>query len=349
MSVMFRPPPFHADRPGLVAPVRLDPTGRQGPTRGQARGRRWRTASPGRFVPVDVPLTTGQRIVEAASSLHDGAAVTGWAALHWLGSPWFTGLAGDGATALPVPVVTLRQLRPRPGILVSQEFMAPWEVQLVDGVPVTRPARSAGFEARRASTLVRAVTVLDMTAYSDLADLSEIGSYAAQLGPKTGIGQLRDALPLAEENAWSPMEVEMRELWRGTGRVRPLCNVPIFDLEGRHVATSDLLDVEAGVVGEYEGEVHLVGARRAKDVAREGLLRRHGLEVVTMVAADRARPGDFFRRLDDAYRRAAHRRTDRRSWTTRQPNWWVPTETVAQRRALSERQRASLLRYRVAS
>lgn len=347
MVGMFRPPPFHPDRPGLVAPVRADPAGRAGPTRGQARGRHWRTTSPGCFVPADVPLTTAQRILEAASSLHEGAAVTGWAALHWQGSPWFTGVAGDGVTRRPVPVVTLRQLRPRPGILVSQEFMAPWEVRLVDGVPVTQPARSAGFEARRASTLVRAVTVLDMTAYSDLADLAEIAEYAATLGPKTGIGRLRDALILSEENVWSPMETEMRELWRGTGRGRPLCNVPIFDLEGRHLATPDLLDPVAGVAGEYEGEVHLVGSRRAQDLAREGLMRRHGLEVVTMVSADRAQPGGFFQRLDHAYRSAARRRTDPRSWTTRKPVWWVPTETVAQRRALTVHQRASWLRHRL--
>lgn len=90
-------------RSGLVVPVRIDPSGRAGPTPGQVRGRRWRTAGPYHFVPADVALTTQQRILEAVACLPPGSAATGWAALSWLEARWFDGVAADGS-ALPVPV-----------------------------------------------------------------------------------------------------------------------------------------------------------------------------------------------------------------------------------------------------
>lgn len=333
-------------RSGLVVPVPVDASGRAGPTRGQSRGPYWRTSSPGLFVPSEVAHSTAQRIVEVAAWLPQRAAITGWAALHWQGAHWFPGLASDGETRLPVPVVTLHAMRPPPGTLISQEFMAPWEATVLDGVPITRPVRSAGFEARRARSLGQAVAVLDMTAFSDLTDLAGVREYADRLGPKTGIGQLREAVALGDENAWSPMEVVMRLIWLAARRVRPRCNVPIFDAAGGHIATPDLLDVDAGVAGEYEGALHLAGSRRAKDVHREGILRQHGLEVVTMVSTDRAHPDAFLRRLDDAYQRAESRRTGSRSWTAVPPPWWTSTVTVARRRALSQWQRARYLRYR---
>ena len=50
-----------------------------------------------------------------------------------------------------------------------------------------------------------------------------------------------------------------------------------------------------------------------------------------------------------AARERALRHGNPRLWTIDQPAWWIPTETVAQRRALSEAERARLLarRYRL--
>ena len=53
---------------------------------------------------------------------------------------------------------------------------------------------------------------------------------------------------------------------------------------GRHIGTPDLLDPEAGVVGEYDGALHLERAQRrhATAIARSAF-RRVGLEYFTMV------------------------------------------------------------------
>src|SRR5688500_12559606 len=106
---MFDPIPFNDRRPGLVAPIAVDPRGATGPTRGEARGPHWRTTRRGLFVPAVVERTPEQRALEAGAVLHDGEAVTGWAALHWSGGSWFTG-SGRGIADRDVTVLARRHL-----------------------------------------------------------------------------------------------------------------------------------------------------------------------------------------------------------------------------------------------
>jgi hypothetical protein len=153
----------------------------------------------------------------------------------------------------------------------------------------------------------------------------------------------------ADENTWSPQEVTMRLIWqRDAGLPRPLMNTPVFDLSGRHIGTPDLLDVEAGVVGEYNGELHLEGTRRAIDVRREEAFRNVGLECFTMLAGDSANRPLMAARMIAARDRAGWIPEGRRAWTIVPPPWWIQTLTVDQRRSLSEGQRRRLLRNRAA-
>ena len=90
----------------------------------------------------------------------------------------------------------------------------------------------------------------------------------------------------------------------------------MFDLEGHHLGTPDLIDPVTGVLGEYDGPLHLEGARRTADLKREGVFRGHGLDPVTMVSGDRRDPGavpsiDCVR----AYAAAAREPAADRRWT----------------------------------
>lgn len=346
---MFRPPDFHPARPGIVAPARIDPTGERGPTPGQARGPRWRACARGWYVPSEVDEThPWQRAVEASVLLPGYGGITGWAALSWLGNPWFGGLENDGITRRRVPLVTgLIHIRRQRGIWVSEERCSPRDLTVVDGLAITTPVRSVCYEMRYAASDWEAAAMLDMAAYSDLVSIEEARAYALDHPGWTGIPRCRDAIELAEENVWSPPEVRMRQVWRErTGR-RPLCNAPIFDTRDRLIGVPDLLDPLAGVVGEYDGALHLEGGQRARDLRREGRFREHRLEPVTMVAGDLPDPSDFERRLASAYARAGERSGGDRSWTIRPPDWWVPTQTVAQRRSLPPWQRDRLLSHRL--
>jgi len=341
---VFEPAAFNPNRPTLVAPVRVDPTGQCGPTRKQSRGPQWRRTSRGFFVPASVSYDDPQqRIVETSVLLRPGEAVTGWAALCWLGGRWFD-------RQDPVPLVTDREVVAPGGVRISQEYLRPGDVAVVDGLPVTHAARSVCFEMRWADTLEDAVVAMDMAAYSDLVCRDEMAPYiAAQMAP-TGIGQARKGLALSDENSWSPQESLMRCVWERRGEYpRPLCNVPVFDRFGRHVGTPDLLDPVAGVLGEYDSSLHLLGSQRVRDLRREGEFRALGLEYVTMVGGDRADDyRSFLLRLATAYQHAAFAAEGTRPWTIVPPRWWIDTATVAARRQLDPATRARLLRHRAA-
>src|SRR3954447_802486 len=68
---------------------------------------------------------------------------------------------------------------------------------------------------------------------------------------------MRAALDLASEDSRSPNETRMRLVWvLDAGLPVPAVNQPVYDLDGRLLGVADLLDVAAGVVGEYDGEDH---------------------------------------------------------------------------------------------
>lgn len=338
------------NRRDVVHPMRVDPEGHSGPTPGQARGKRWRRVGKGLYVPADVdPTTTPQRIVEAVAGT--GGAATGWAALYWLFATWFNGRASDGRTPLAVPVALhdRDRVQGRPGVRFSEDWLFAGDVLVVDGLPVTVPLRAVTYEVRRTWSLPRAVRIIDMAAFDDLVSIDELTDYTARLVSRAGVRMIKKALPLAGENAWSPPETEMRLEWKGRGRGESLlCNPPVFDLNGRHLFTPDLLDPVHGVAGEYNGAVHDGVAPMRRDLDREELYRRHGIEVVAMMSTDNRDISRFVRRLHGAYDRAAAR-VGRRTWTLELPDWWVDTSTVALRRALSHEQRARWLRRQVGS
>ena len=343
---MVSPTPFHPGRPDVVGPVRVDPTGVLGPTRGQARGPYWRSSTYGYYVPQSVGDTPEQRIVEAAAVLPPGGAVTGWGALHWLGARWFDGMRAGGQE--PIPLWSPTFVREQSGLTVSQTLIGNDELLRIDGLQITAPVRSVAHEVRYAPSRVAAVVALDMAAYSDLVSHAELAALIAEWPGGQGRPRLRAAAGEADENAWSPAETQMRLSWTDAGFARPLCNQPVFDLEGRHLGTPDLIDPIAGVFGEYDSALHLTMTSRAHDLDRQSTFERHGLEGVVMLGPDLFDPTRFWRRLRDAYDRAAAQRRAC-GWTLTPPDWWTGTVTVDQRRALSEAERARLLRHRRAA
>jgi hypothetical protein len=331
-------------RAGLVLPVRRDKTGQSGPTKKEAEGGRWRRTSHGFFVPSEVSHDdVNQRIVEASVVVPNGCGITGWAGLRWLGGRWFTGTTAEG-DHLPVMIaIGTHDIRPQPdfGIAVTGEGLAARMVMALDGVPITRAVWSVSFEMRYARTWRQAVVSLDMAAYNDLVSIDEQTEFVSHQNGWTGVPQARKALPFAEENSWSPMETLMRLVWVVDADLPPpLCNSPIFDLHGRHLGTPDLLDLDTGLMGEYDGPGHLLRGQRARDVPRAELLRSHDLESVIMLADDFNDLDAYTERLRRARRSALRRQPARRTWTIEPPWWWTPT--------LTETQRERFLKYRLA-
>ena len=345
-NAIVHPPPFSPERPHLSQPMRADPSGVVGPTPRAVRGTSYRRTSHGLYLPASVSDSDPeQRIVEAASVLpRSFGGVTGWAVMRWCGARWIDGAGRDGPQ--PVTLATgYADIRSQSGIDVSQERLGPDELQTWDGLRIVSPVRALYFAMRYAATLREAVRLVDMTAFADLVSLSEITAYAYAHPGWTGAPQAREALALADENAWSPMEVDTRLCWRIDAALPPpLTNRPLFDRAGRHLATPDLVDVDAGVVVEYNGAVHLDPVRRRLDVSRDDLYRSLGLEVVVAVAGQSR--AELARMMRAAHARARSLRECDRAWTITPPPWWTPTVTVEQRRTLGPELRSRLLRHR---
>jgi hypothetical protein len=152
--------------------------------------------------------------------------------------------------------------------------------------------------------------------------------YAASIGRRRGIGRVRRALELADEESRSPTETWMRLIWMlDAGLPRPLCNRAVYDLGGRLLGVPDLLDPVAGVVGEYDGDEHRFAVRRARDAEKDDLYRRAGLEPFRVVAPDLIEVGkvvDRMRATHDRATRASHPRL----WTLEPPAGVAPRQSL---------------------
>jgi hypothetical protein len=316
---------------GLDRPVRIDPSGVNGPTPGQARGAKWRQTSNGLYVPTSVdPAIPEQRILEKSMLLPAGGAVTGWASRRWQGGNFFDGLENDGRTPRPVPLAAGvgQSRRKRDGVIWTQDRLDPSEWVVLRGVPIAVPERALFDEVCRADGLMSAVQAHDMAFAAQLTSLAAMSSYVEEHPGWDGVPLARAALELADEGSLSPLESRVRVIWVVTaGRPRPLVNRPVFDARtGRHLGTPDLLDPVARVIGEVDGGEHAGAARRSHDAARDGVFRDYGLETFRVTSADEHRPGEIVRRIEDGYRRAARLPAGERAWTLEPPPWWRPLD-----------------------
>lgn len=314
----------------LVRPVRIDPTGRAGPTPGQARGPHWRRTSHGLYVPAHVDGShPAQRVVEAATQLPTRGVVTGWARLCLAGAAYFDGLERDGRTQLPVALVSGpgQSRRPRDGIRWLQDEIDPEETGRSHGIPCATLTRAL-LDEMRIRPLRAAVEAMDMAAAARLVSVKRVRACLAVHAGLTGAPVVRAALDLADERSWSPAETRMRLVWvLDARRPRPLTNRPVFSVTGRLLGIADLLDPVAGVAGEYDGAEHARARRRSRDAAKDSALRDHGLETFRITGYDEHRVDDIVERIHAAYERAARPRMPRR-WTLTAPPGWDPAPSL---------------------
>ena len=278
------PPPT---RP--ITPVGVDPTGVTGPTRGQARGPRWRRTSPGLYVPSTTPChLVEQRIVEAAAGAGPRGVVTGWAALRLHGGGFFDGLERDGRTPATVPLAANgERFGAHHGVLRSRDVVPDDEVVEVLGLRVARAERALFDEMRRVVAVREAAVAADMAFAARLTSRLRMRRYCAQRRWYRDVRTVARALELSDEHSRSPQESRFRMLWEYDARWgRPISNRPLLDLDGRQLAVPDLIDVVRGVVGEYAGAEHRDIDRHERDIDREARIRSVGLEYVEVVARD---------------------------------------------------------------
>jgi hypothetical protein len=315
----------------LVHPVPVDPNGVTGPTRGQAQGPTFRQTSRGLYVAASVDAdVVEQRIVEQSARLREYGAVTGWAALRWRGATFFDGTADGGHTRLPVPLVLgATKLRGDPRVSLSQEQLAPSERVDVDGMWCTTVQRALFDEIRRTRQLREAVVAIEMAAAARLISVKLLSIYLSHRNAWTGVPFSRKASALAVDHSRSPQETRMRLVWIiDAGLPPPVCNQPVFDLDGNLIGVPDLFDPVAGLVGEYDGADHKDGERHRSDVAREERFRDHGLEYFEIVGGDLRQRAGAVRRMLNARARAKFLPPESCAWTLERPPWAPAPESL---------------------
>lgn len=211
--------------------------------------------------------------------------------------------------------------------MCSQKQFAPAERRVVAGLPVASTQRALFDEVVRRGELWSGVQAIDMTAAAKLLSLRLFAAYVLERNAWEGVPLVRKALALASEHSRSPRETWMRLVWVVVAELQPpLCNVPVFDLDGQLLGVPDLFDPVAGLVGEYDGAHHKVREQHRADVTRESRFRNHGLEYVAAVQGETR--GQVAARIHQARSRAKFLPPESCAWTLEPPPHWRRTEPL---------------------
>jgi hypothetical protein len=294
-----------------------------GVTPGQLAGAGWASPTRGLHRPTGrVEYSPTQRIYDVAELLPLGAAIGGWAAAHLLGARDLDGRGWSGQEVEPVPVVLPPPvlIRARPGLVRWRSAVTDDEVVEVDGVPCTSPVRT-GYDLVRTRDLRNGVVCLDVLGRQIGLQPVDVLAHSEARPRWRGRPRVARAVQLADPRALSTGETRFRLVWiLDAGLPRPQVNPTLRTPDGFLLGMVDLLDPEAGLVGEYDGAGHRELERHVLDNAREEWMEDTGLIVVRACAPDvrvanRARSA---LRLRIAFHRGLARDRARDRWT------WVP-------------------------
>jgi hypothetical protein len=271
--------------------------------------------------PSAAPLDPIVRIQAVSAAMPAGAALGGWAALRWLGVARLDGRTGPGADLeLPVQVCLgpVGRMRRQRGIVLDRSTILDADLAERDGVLVTSAARSCLDVARRLG-VEEGLVATDAALQAGATTSTELSESVARLAGIRGVPQARLVVTLADGGAESAPESRLRYVWIvEAGLPSPLVNPDVLTLSGFFVARTDLLDPDAGMVGEYDGAAHRELDRHTADNVREEDIEDLGLQVVRATSIDlwpeRRR---LVRRLQTTHARVLTRDRSRDHWLVR--------------------------------
>jgi hypothetical protein len=222
----------------------------------------------------------------------------------WLWSKRRGIVAGVSASALhgakwvdaaaPLEIIHTNR-NPLPGLLVHNGRIEEDETDLVDGIPVTTPARTALDLACWYPT-GEAVAAIDALARAVDVKTADVELLMQRYPGRRGIRRGRKALGLMDSGAQSPKETWLRLLLIEAGLPRPHTQIAVRDECGDVIGLRDMGWDDLKVAVEYDGEQHRNDRRQYTwDIRRREMLERRGWTMVRVVAGDQ--PADIIRRV----------------------------------------------------
>lgn len=249
---------------------------------------------PAIYVPTGADVTPLKR-AEAAwlwSRRHGVLAGTSAAAIH--GTKWLP--QND-----PVELIHTNRRAPR-GISVWSDRLLRDEQTVIDGLPVTTPARTA-FDIGRRNAIDLAVERLDALMNATGTSVADIETVMAHHRGARGLTRLAHVLDLADGGAESPWETRTRLIVVRAGFAAPQTQLVVRNRFGDFVARLDMgwKDHKVGI--EFDGAQHWTDAgQRSRDIDRAKELADEGWRIVR-VSSDmvRHRAGTIVSRVAEAF------------------------------------------------
>jgi hypothetical protein len=242
------------------------------------------------------------------SSDADVTAITR-AKAAWLWSRRNGVIAGQSAAALhgakwvdagaPAQIIHDNRHPPK-GIHTWADRFEDDEVELIDGMLLTTPARTALDLACR-YPVDSAVAKIDALARATKLKLADVELLAERYAGRRGIRRARVALDLVDGGAESPRETWLRLLLIRAGFPRPQTQIPVHNEYGVLVAVLDMGWEDIKVAADYEGDHHRNPVRFNRDIRRHEEVTELGWIDIRITSQDTE--GGIIRRVQAAWDR----------------------------------------------
>ncbi len=194
---------------------------------------------------------------------------------------WWLPLRVDALTDV---TVAPEHLIERPGVRCHRRVLAPADIRVRDGIPVTSPVRTL-LDLAGHFPLIDLIVAMDAALHKKACKLADLVAAAQNSGGR-GIALFRRALELCDGRSESAMETVMRLLIVLSGLPAPTPQFNLYDEYGIFVVRADLKAFGVHAAFEYDGGGHDEPVRHARDVRRWRDLRRQGWEVFPYTAGD---------------------------------------------------------------
>jgi hypothetical protein len=249
------------------------------------------------YAPQGKRLTPPQKAYAAWLWSRRRATVSGVSAAAIHGAKWID-------PRLPAELNQTSQHKTR-GIVLHNDTLANDETEVVRGIPVTTPVRTA-FDLGRRRGLTLAVIRVDALLQATDLKLAAVDALVERHRGTRGIVQLRNVLVLADPGAESPQETRTRLVLTNAGLRPSRTQIDVFNRFGEHVRRIDMGWPEWKVGVEYDGEQHWTDpAIRAKDIDQQAELEALGWRIIRVSAEMlRYRPNTIVGRTRSALRAA---------------------------------------------
>jgi very-short-patch-repair endonuclease len=245
------------------------------------------------YVPTGTDLSAQARAHAAWLWSRRRGVIAGYSASALYGAKWVDSRA-------PAQLL-YEHRRPPTGIQTWSDRIADDEIQLMDAIRTTTPARTA-FDLACRNPVGKAVAAIDALARATRLVVADAEAVAQRYKGHRNIRRARNALQLVDSGAESPRETWLRLLLIGAGYPRPQTQIPVYGEYGDLVAVLDMGWEHIKVGVEYEGDHHRTDRRQFnRDIARFEALTELGWIIVRVTIEDV--PGGILRRLAAAWAR----------------------------------------------